>query len=136
MVVVTSGVVVGQVVTVEDHPQAERIWLAQVDWGTGAVQIVFGGRRAVVQPASLVAVAPPGATVSIGRTVTRMRRRNYRGMPSHGMLCSLDELGWAVGAPDEVVILGNVRVGESLDGLAVHRRALVVVSPRWVSSTH
>jgi tRNA-binding EMAP/Myf-like protein len=131
MIVITSGAVVGKVVKVEDHPRAQRIRLAHVDLGDGGgpVQIVFGGPP-VVEPENLVAVAPPGARVVSARTAKKMRRRNYRGEPSHGMLCSLDELGWAVGAPDEVAILRNVRAGDSLDRLSLRRRASIVESPR------
>ncbi|WP_414636337.1 hypothetical protein [Actinophytocola sp.] len=122
-------------VKVEDHPRADRIWLAHVDLGCGEgpVQIVFGGRP-VVTAESLVAVAPPGATVATVRTVRRMRRRSYRGESSYGMLCSLDELGWAVGAPDEVAVLKNVRAGESLDGVSPVRRSEIVKGPRHRSS--
>lgn len=131
MPVITTGAVVGRVVKVEDHPNADRIWLAYVDLGdcAGPVQIVFGGRP-VVEAECLVAVAPPGATVSVDQKTRRMRRRKYRGESSHGMLCSLDELGWAVGAPDEVALLKNVRAGESLDGLPLHWRVSIVESPR------
>jgi tRNA-binding EMAP/Myf-like protein len=129
--VITSGAVVGRVVKVVDHPGAQRIRLAYVDLGDGGgpVQIVFGGPP-VVKPENLVAVAPPGARVANARTVKKMRRRRYRGESSHGMLCSLDELGWAVGAPDEVAILRNVRAGDSLDGLSLRRRASIIESPR------
>lgn len=116
---------------VEDHPEADRIRLAQVDLGDGAgpVQIVFGGPP-VVRVDSLVAVAPPGATVRVGPRTTRMRRRNYRGMSSHGMLCSLNELGWAIGARDEVALLKDVRPGDALDGLSLRRRLSIMESPR------
>lgn len=134
---ITSGVVVGRVVKVQDHPRAQRIWLAHVDLGNGEhpVQIVFGGLP-VVTPESLVAVAPPGATVVDAERTRKVRRRNYRGEPSHGMLCSLDELGWAVGARDEVVLLKDVRAGDSLDNLSLRRRFSIVKGSnarRWLS---
>jgi hypothetical protein len=43
------------------------------------------------------------------------------------MLCSLDELGWIRGGPDEVAVLCDLAPGDSLDDLPVHRRAAVVV---------
>lgn len=42
------------------------------------------------------------------------------------MLCSLDELGWIRG-PDEVAVFCDLKTGDSLDDLPVHRRAEVVV---------
>ncbi|MGH3878423.1 MAG: hypothetical protein ACRDSK_15450 [Actinophytocola sp.] len=135
VLVVDSDAIVGRVLHTGAHPNGERIWLARVDLGNGKpVQIVFGGRYKV-RPAELVPVAPPGARVTAlnGLTVPRtkkMRNRKYRGERSHGMLCSLDELGWTVGGPDEVAILCGLRPGDSLDCIATHLRSDHVVRPR------
>jgi hypothetical protein len=52
------------------------------------------------------------------------------------MLCSLNELGWALDGPDEVATLRNVAPGEPLDGLTllgrlarVERHRKYVVEP-------
>jgi tRNA-binding EMAP/Myf-like protein len=89
-------------VKVRDHPNGSRIWLADVDLGRGGdpVQIVFGGKR-VIQPNSLVPVAPPGSRLH----GVKMRKRSYRGEASHGMLCSLAELGWDPAVTDQVARL-------------------------------
>lgn len=101
-VVVDSGAVSGRVLEVADHPHADRLWQCQVDIGGGhKLGIVFGGTYRV-RPGDNVPVAPPGARLSSGK---KMRTRSYRGRRSEGMLCSLDELGWAVGGPDAVAIL-------------------------------
>ena len=115
--VITFGVVVGRVVEVNPHPNADVIRLAQVDLGNGElVQIVFGGPPNV-REGSLVPVAPPGSRVPSLRR--KMRRRRYRGESSHGMLCSLAELGWNPDGPDEVALLRNVTPGASLDNPAI-----------------
>jgi tRNA-binding EMAP/Myf-like protein len=100
-VIVTSGAVVGRVLEVAPHPNADRLWITQVDVGTAKLTIVHGGTRSL-HPGDLVAVAPPGARLSTGK---RMRTRRYRGQRSEGMLCSSDELGWTLGGPDAVHIL-------------------------------
>jgi tRNA-binding EMAP/Myf-like protein len=126
-VVVTAGAIAGQVIKVDDHPRAQKIWLAWVDIGGDApVQIVFGGNH-LIQPDNLVPVAPPGARVVVHRDEAKpkkkkMRSRQYRGERSHGMLCSLDELGWAYRGPDEVATLRDVVPGDSLDNLTVEQR--------------
>jgi tRNA-binding EMAP/Myf-like protein len=124
LLVTITGVVVGRVREVRPHPNAERIRLAAVDLGDGGppLQIVFGGPP-VVAVGDLVPVAPPGARLPKGK----MRRRRYRGQVSHGMLCSLDELAWTVGGPDEVVRLRGVAPGDSLDNHP--DRQSIVVSP-------
>ena len=113
LVEITSGVVVGRVVEVKRHPNADRIRLALVDLGIGEpVQIVFGGPPNVHE-GDLVPVAPPGSRLP--NKLHEMRRRRYRGESSYGMLCSLAELGWNPDAPDEVALLRNVTPGDSLD---------------------
>jgi tRNA-binding EMAP/Myf-like protein len=115
------GIIVGEVVDVLDHPRAEKIWLAHIYLGHGdPVQIVFGGLGKVVRKGCLVPVAPPGSRIPDpakpnGR---KMRRRTYRGQPSHGMLCSLAELGWDSGVTNQVAIFadGSLKPGDSLDG--------------------
>lgn len=135
-VIVTTGAVAGRVVSVKAHPRAERIWLATVDLGRGLpVQIVFGGKYEV-RPGELVPVAPPGAFATVvpkdepaGPRIKKMRSRRYRGERSHGMLCSLDELGWIVGGPDEVAILRHVSPGDSLDDVPARRQVEIVARP-------
>jgi tRNA-binding EMAP/Myf-like protein len=126
--------VAGQVVAVSRHPNAVRIWLAFVDLGDGLpVTIVFGGRY-MVQERELVPVAPPGARVvtlnglDVPQT-KKMRNRKYRGQRSHGMLCSLDELGWIADGPDEVAVLRRLKPGDSLDLIDEDRRVEHVVRP-------
>jgi tRNA-binding EMAP/Myf-like protein len=136
VLVVHTGAIVGRVLRVTDHPNGQRIWLACVDVGDGQpVQIVFGGEHKV-QRDDLVPVAPPGIRAVVldnldgPRRRRKMRKRNYRGQPSHGMFCSLDELGWYIGGPNEVAILRDLPVGFKLDDLPPHRRAEHVSRPR------
>jgi tRNA-binding EMAP/Myf-like protein len=123
-----AGALVGWVCDVRPHPRGSRIWMAHVDLGNNVapVQIVFGGDRKLLRD-ELAPVAPPGSLVFAGTRVKKMRTRRYRGERSQGMLCSLDELGWISGGPNEVAILRDVLPGQRLDDLPAHRRAQVVV---------
>jgi phenylalanyl-tRNA synthetase beta chain len=115
LVGITSGVIVGRVVEVKRHPNADRIRMDWVDLGIGeTVQIVFGGPPNV-HAGDLVPVAPPGSRLPGPYKMQKMRRRRYRGQSSHGMLCSLAELGWNPDGPDEVALLRDVTPGDSLD---------------------
>lgn len=110
---VTDRVVVARVIEVRCHPNAERIWVAWVDFGQDEpAKVVFGGPPLLV-PGDKVPYAPPGARLP-GRK--KMRRRRYRGVDSYGMFCSLAELGWDPAGPDEVVLLQNdLEPGKPLD---------------------
>lgn len=96
------GVVVGRVLTVERHPNAETLWLTTVDVGGDAgLEIVCGAQNLAV--GQLVPVAVPGAELPGGR---RIGRSKIRGAVSNGMLCSAIELG--VGEDAEgIFILGT-----------------------------
>jgi phenylalanyl-tRNA synthetase beta chain len=107
-----KGVVVGRVLDVERHPNAETLWLTHVDVGHGeALEIVCGAQNLAV--GQLVPVAIPGAELPGGR---RIGRTKIRGSVSNGMLCSPIELGLGEDA-DGILILGNgdeYRLGASL----------------------
>jgi tRNA-binding EMAP/Myf-like protein len=105
---------VGRIVKVRPHPYGDRIWLADVEIGTGyQPQIVWGGLP-LLREGDLVPVAPPGSRLPQGK----MRRRRYRGEVSEGMLCSLAELDWDLSVTDRVALLDEgtgLIPGESLD---------------------
>lgn len=107
---VTAGAIVGRILEVTKHSDADHLWIVQVDTGLAKLTIVHGGTR-TLRPGDLVPVAPPGARLSTGK---RMRTRRYRGQRSEGMLCSLDELGWTVNGPDAVATLWGLTPGHPL----------------------
>ncbi len=130
---------VGQVVGIRPHPAGVRIWLADVNIGTGSpAQIVWGGVP-VVEEGSLVPVAQPGSWLPATKDKPnpyKIRPRRYRGVRSEGMLCSLAELGWDSFVTDRVALLKDsvgLSVGESLDHRYVDWKLIVIAatdSPR------
>ncbi|HYM51886.1 MAG TPA: phenylalanine--tRNA ligase subunit beta [Candidatus Dormibacteraeota bacterium] len=97
-----TDVVVGRLLSVERHPNADKLWLTTVDVGGGEpLQIVCGADN--VRPGQLVPVARVGAVLPGGR---RIERSKIRGVESQGMLCSPIEL--ALGDDAEgILILGT-----------------------------
>lgn len=84
-----SGVVVGFVVCAEQHPNADRLRVCQVDVGqTELLNIVCGGVN--VRTGLKVAVAVVGAVLSDNFVI---KAAKLRGVPSQGMICSAQELG-------------------------------------------
>src|ERR1043166_9641037 len=84
-----SGVVVGQIMTVSPHPQADRLNLCKVTTnGHDVLSIVCGASN--VYPKMIVAVALMGAVLPGGLTI---KKTKLRGELSEGMLCSASELG-------------------------------------------
>jgi phenylalanyl-tRNA synthetase beta chain len=86
-----DNVVVGRVRAVEQHPNADRLRVCQVDPGDGGTEllnIVCGAPNVHVD--MVVAVARIGAVLPGG---LKIKRSKLRGVVSEGMLCSSRELG-------------------------------------------
>jgi phenylalanyl-tRNA synthetase beta chain len=82
------SVVVGELLTVEKHPYADRLHLTTVNVGSGEpLHIVCGAHN--IAPGQRVPVALPGAVLPGER---RIERTEKMGIASEGMLCSGDEL--------------------------------------------
>jgi phenylalanyl-tRNA synthetase beta chain len=83
-----SGVVVGKLVRVEKHPNADRLQVCTVDVG-GAESLTIATAATNVAVGQVVPVATIGAQL-VGITIGP---REMRGVASQGMLCSAGELG-------------------------------------------
>ena len=84
-----KNVVVGQVLSMERHPDSDHMWVCQTDVGQKEpVQIVTGAWN--VHKGDFVPVALHKAVLPGGKTIERGK---LRGVASEGMYCSLKELG-------------------------------------------
>jgi phenylalanyl-tRNA synthetase beta chain len=84
-----EGIVVGKVLDVAKHPNADRLVVCRVDAGAGEpLDVVCGAPN--VKAGTLYPFAPPGARLPDG---TKIKRAKIRGERSNGMLCSGRELG-------------------------------------------
>jgi phenylalanyl-tRNA synthetase beta chain len=86
-----QGVVIARVVSVEDHPDSDKLCVARVDDGTGE-QVVCAGVRNFAA-GDLVPWAKPGTRVPV--LPEPLAPRALRGIVSNGMLCSPRELAVA-----------------------------------------
>ncbi|MDR1668590.1 MAG: phenylalanine--tRNA ligase subunit beta [Oscillospiraceae bacterium] len=84
-----SGVAVGRVLTIEKHPEADRLFVCSVDVGDGTPRQIITG-AANVFAGAVVPAALDGATLPGGKKIKTGR---MRGLESQGMLCSGEELG-------------------------------------------
>ncbi len=88
-----QGLVVGEVLTCEKHPDADKLKITTVDVGTEEkLQIVCGASN--VAMGQKVVVATIGATIYpiLGEPMT-MKKAKIRGVESQGMICAEDEIG-------------------------------------------
>lgn len=84
-----SKIVVGKVLSVEKHENAEKLVVCKVLVGNEKILQIVTGATNVVKDA-LVAVCLDGATLFDG---TKIKNQKLRGVLSQGMMCSLEELG-------------------------------------------
>ncbi len=110
-----QGLVIGKVLTCEQHPNADKLKITTVDIGKeAALQIVCGAANVAV--GQHVVVATVGTTIypTVGEPIT-MKVAKIRGVESYGMICAEDEIG--IGANhdgilvlDETVAIGTAAV--------------------------
>ena len=99
-----EGILVGEVLTCVQHPNADRLKITTVDLGTGdPVQIVCGAPN--VAAGQKVPVATIGTTLYDDKGVGfKIKKGKIRGEESHGMICAEDELGLGT-SHDGILIL-------------------------------
>jgi phenylalanyl-tRNA synthetase beta chain len=88
-----EGLVIGEVLTVAQHPNADKLKLTTVNTGNGApLHIVCGAPN--VAAGQKVVIAPIGATIyPVGAEPLTMKKAKIRGEESEGMICAEDEIG-------------------------------------------
>ena len=90
-------IVIGQVKSIEKHPDADKLVICQVDIGTETIQIVTGAPN--VTEGCKVPVVLDGGKVAGGHDGSKteggikIKKGKLRGVESNGMMCSIEELG-------------------------------------------
>jgi phenylalanyl-tRNA synthetase beta chain len=107
-----EGIVVGQVITYDKHPNADKLSLCRVNDGKQERQIVCGAHN--FQAGDKVALILPGASLPAkpGVEPLTIKVGKIRGVESQGMMCSPEELG----LPDKVdgilILRSDAKVGQ------------------------
>ncbi len=93
-----ENIVVGQITKIEKHPDADKLVVCQVNVGSGEdIQIVTGAPN--VKEGQKVPVVLDGGRVAGGHDGKKtpggikIKKGKLRGVPSNGMMCSIEELG-------------------------------------------
>ncbi|MBJ6138512.1 phenylalanine--tRNA ligase subunit beta [Marinobacter litoralis] len=104
-----SGVIVGEVVSVEAHPDADKLRVCQVSNGDETVQVVCGApnvREGLKVPFAEVGAVLPGNF--------KIKKAKLRGQPSQGMLCSESELALSESHDGLMELPDDAPVGQSM----------------------
>ena len=96
------GLVIGHVLTCEEHPNSDHLHITTVDVGADApLQIVCGAPN--VAAGQKVVVATVGTTLYHGEEEFAIKKSKIRGVESFGMICSEVEIG--VGSSNDGIIV-------------------------------
>ncbi|MGA7305362.1 MAG: phenylalanine--tRNA ligase subunit beta [Rhodothermales bacterium] len=115
-----DGVVIGKVLEVRQHPNADRLVLCDVDLGDGEpAQIVCGAPN--VAAGQFVPVALPGSVLHLPdrndptrRVAVKLAKSKIRGQVSNGMICAEDELGLSDDHSGIMVLADSAPIGRPL----------------------
>ena len=106
---VFNNVVVGKIVEVRKHPNADRLQVATVDAGGEKLNIVCGAPN--IAPGQRVPVALVGSVLPNGLEI---KEAEVRGELSRGMLCAPDELGLGDDHSGILILDKNAKVSKPL----------------------
>ncbi|MCH8866732.1 MAG: phenylalanine--tRNA ligase subunit beta [Proteobacteria bacterium] len=105
-----DGVIIGEVIAVSRHPNADRLSVCKVSTdGRETIEVVCGAPNVTAGMKSPLARA--GITLPNG---VKLRKSKIRGVISHGMLCSAVELGLGDESDGIIALPEDAPVGESL----------------------
>ncbi|MEC7119526.1 MAG: phenylalanine--tRNA ligase subunit beta [Pseudomonadota bacterium] len=105
-----SGVLVGEVLTVEQHPDADRLRVTTVNIGSAEpLQIVCGAPNVVV--GARVPVATVGAVLPKD---FKIKKGKLRGVESHGMLCGASEIGLEDTVDGLLILPNDAPIGQDI----------------------
>lgn len=107
-----EGLVVGEVLTCEPHPNSDHMHVTTVDEGNGVIQQIVCGAPNVAAGQKVI-VAQLGCKLYDGDECFTIKKSKLRGIESNGMICAEDEIG----------------IGSSHDGIIVLPQDAVVGTP-------
>lgn len=106
-----EGLIIGEVLTCEKHPDADKLKITTVANGHGdTLQIVCGAPN--VAAGQKVILAPVGAKLfPVSGEPFVIKKAKIRGVESNGMLCAEDEIGIGKSHEGIIVLDGNPKAG-------------------------
>ena len=105
-----KGIVVGEVLTCEPHPNSDHMHVCSVDLGAGSpIQIVCGAAN--IAAGQKVMVATIGTTLYDGEDSFKIKKSKLRGVESFGMICAEDEIGIGTDHNGIIVLPAEAQVG-------------------------
>ena len=113
---IDEKIVVAKIISIDRHPDADKLTVCKVDNGKGSLQIICGADNLNVD--DMVPLAMIGAKLNKSDNHPeglKIKEAKIRGVQSFGMLCSLGELGVNNSLSDGIFILpSELEIGSKL----------------------
>ena len=107
-----KGIVIGEVLTKDQHPNADRLSITTIDIGQeNSLQIVCGAPN--VEAGQKVPVATIGTVLYSGEDSFKIKKGKIRGEVSEGMICAEDEIGLGDSHEGIMVLDANAKSGQA-----------------------
>ena len=104
-----TGIVVGEIIACEQHPDADKLRVTKVNTGSEEVQVVCGA------PNARVGLKAPFATVgAVLPGNFKIKKAKLRGVESFGMLCAEEEMGMAESSDGLMELPADAPVGQGI----------------------
>src|SRR4051812_31201426 len=111
-----KGLVVGQVVEQDKHPDADKLSVCKVDTGNEILQIVCGAPN--VAAGQKVIVALTGTKIfPLEGEPFEIKKAKIRGVESNGMICAEDEIGLGTSHEGILILNAEIPTGKSVSEL-------------------
>ncbi len=104
-----EGIVTGRILSIEPHPDAERLTVCRLDMGSRSSTVVCGASN--IKEGDIVPVAGPGVRLPGDKVI---EAATIRGVPSEGMLCSEREMKLSEDHEGIMLLPQDTPVGHSL----------------------
>jgi phenylalanyl-tRNA synthetase beta chain len=105
------GLVVGRVLTVSAHPNAQRLRLALVDVGEPKPRHIVCGAPNLAQGQAVIVALPGVRLHPVSGEVVTLQEAIIRGEPSQGMLCAWEEIGIPLRSAGIVILESDPKPG-------------------------
>ena len=109
-----SGLVVGEILSIEKHPNADRLSITKVDIGEIENYTIICGASNIENNQKVI-VAKPGVTIypKKGEPI-KIKKAKIRGQESFGMICAEDEVGLGDNHEGVVILNSSSKIGSDV----------------------
>ncbi len=109
-----SGLIVGEILSIEKHPNADRLSITKVDIGEIENYTIICGATNIEKNQKVI-IAKPGVTIypKKGESI-KIKKAKIRGQESFGMICAEDEVGLGDNHKGVVILNSSSKIGSDV----------------------